>query len=133
MDQNKNKNENEIDNQNENDNFKLSETELQIKTTIYPFINDMVDTFYTENCNKLIEKCIETETDKNTFLMFIMMYFGIHLKLSSENDIQKKYQIKTILSDLIRDPEKRRICIEMFESKFHDTFTFNSTKKIKEE
>lgn len=95
----------------------------QIKTKIYPFINELVDSFYTDDLNDLIEKSIESDFDKNTFLMFIMMYFGIHFKLSSENDLQKKCKIKTILSDIIRNPEKRKICIELFHSKFNDTFT----------
>ena len=83
----------------------------------------MVDVFYTENCNSMIKQAIETESDKKTFLMFVMMYFGIHLKLENENDEMKKQQIKILLTDFIRDPEKRKCCIEMFETKFKPVFS----------
>ena len=52
---------------------------------IYPFINEMVDSFYTKECNELIDKAIQSETDKSIFMMYIMMYFGIHLKLETED------------------------------------------------
>jgi hypothetical protein len=91
---------------------------------IYPFINEMVDTFYTENINNLIEKSIEANSDKSIFMMFITMYFAIHLKL--KDDQYKKTYIKQLMSEIINDPIKRVQCIEMFESKFHDIY--NSSK-----
>lgn len=98
---------------------------------IYPFIDEMVNVFYTKECNDLIDKAIESESDKSIFMMYIMMYFGIHLKLESENDDFKKEQIKLILTDLIKDHEKRRMCISMFQSKFRNLFLEQSYKKIK--
>ena len=89
---------------------------------IYPFINDLVDTFYTEKLNLLVQQSIEQEQDKSVFMMFVMMYFGIHLKLKSENDQDKKDQIKLLLNDLIKNPEKRKYCIEMFETRFNHLF-----------
>jgi len=41
-------------------------------------------------------------------MMYIMMYFGIHLKLENENDETKKHQIKLLLADLIKDHDKRK-------------------------
>ena len=102
-----------------------------VENKIYPFIDEMVDVFYTENCNSMIKQAIETESDKKTFLMFVMMYFGIHLKLENENDEMKKQQIKILLTDFIRDPEKRRCCIEMFETKFNNSFLESSSKDNK--
>ena len=102
-----------------------------VENKIYPFIDEMVDVFYTENCNSMIKQAIETESDKKTFLMFVMMYFGIHLKLENENDETKKHQIKILLTDYIRDPEKRRCCIEMFETKFNNSFLQSSSKDNK--
>ncbi len=90
---------------------------------IYPFINEMVDTFYTENINNLIEKSIEANSDKSIFMMFITMYFAIHLKL--KDDQHKKNYIKQLMSEIINDPVKRVRCIEMFESKFHDLYNSN--------
>lgn len=100
----------------------LSSVKNVVKTEIYPFINEMVDTFYTKECNNLIGKAIETDSDKSTFMMFVMMYFGIHLKLETEDDDVKKSQIKMLLSDLIKDHEKRKFCIEMFQTKFQSMF-----------
>ena len=102
-----------------------------VENKIYPFIDEMVDVFYTENCNSMIKQAIETESDKKTFLMFVMMYFGIHLKLENENDEMKKQQIKILLTDFIRDPEKRKCCIEMFETKFNNSFLESSSKDNK--
>jgi hypothetical protein len=96
---------------------------------IYPFINDLVDTFYKEHLNTFIDKSIESEGDKSVFLMFVMMYFCIHLKLEKENNDVKKDNIKILMSDIINDPEKRRLCLELFESKFHNLFLQSSKEK----
>ena len=118
---------------------------------IYPFtlpsndvfvkgINEMVDTFYTENCNELIENSISGGYDKSIFLMFVVMYFGIHLKLENtftddvdrrqgSNTEEKKTQIKLLMTDFIKDPIKRNMCINIFEEKFHNSFL--EQKKIK--
>lgn len=98
---------------------------------IYPFINEMVDSFYTKECNELIEKAIESDSDKSIFMMYIMMYFGIHLKLENENDETKKHQIKLLLTDLIKDHDKRKYCIEMFQNKFQNVFLESSSKENK--
>lgn len=119
-------------NENEMININISDVEKTILNTnvtkIYPFINEMVDTFYNENCNNLIDKSIETNDDKSTFLMFVMMYFAIHLKLENEDDETKKMQIKMIMTDLIRDQDKRRYCIGMFENRFAELFKDSSKK-----
>lgn len=98
---------------------------------IYPFINEMVDSFYTKECNELIEKAIESDSDKSIFMMYIMMYFGIHLKLENENNEAKKHKIKLLLTDLIKDHEKRKYCIEMFQNKFQNVFLESSSKENK--
>ena len=108
----------------------LQKKQEDLKKTIYPFIDEMVEVFYTDNCNNMIENVVTTNSDKSIFLMFVMMYFGIHLKLEQENDDTKKKQIKLMLSDIIRDHDKRRLCIEMFESKMQDIFKFNINDKI---
>jgi membrane-bound lytic murein transglycosylase len=99
-----------------------------LKKVIYPFVDEMVDTLYTDECNNLIENAVSTNGDKSVFLMFVMMYFGIHLKLDNQNDATKKEQIKSMLSDVIRDPHKRKLCIEMFQNKVQDIFNFDSDK-----
>ena len=100
----------------------VQQNKKNIKEKIYPFINEIVDLFYTDDCNSIIEKVIENDNDKSVFLMFIMMYFGIHLKLDKSNDDIKKDQIKILMTELIKDPYKRQFCIEMFENKFQDFF-----------
>lgn len=111
--------------------MKKDDIELFRKEDIYPFVNEMVETFYNEQCNSLISKSIENEQDKSTFMMFIMMYFGIHLKLETKDDDTKKTQIKMLLTELIRDPEKRRYCIEVFQSKFNNLFLESSSENNK--
>ena len=84
---------------------------------IYPFINEMVD-----KSNELIENSISGGYDKSIFLMFVVMYFGIHLKLENtftddvdrrqgSNTEEKKTQIKLLMTDFIKDPIKRNMCI----------------------
>lgn len=113
------------------DNKIISSSQKSEIINIYPFINEMVDSFYTKECNELIEGAIESESDKSIFMMYIMMYFGIHLKLERENDETKKHQIKLLLTDLIRDHEKRKYCIEMFQNKFQNVFLESSSKENK--
>jgi hypothetical protein len=115
-----------------NDKVVKTNDDTDIKTNIktdmiYPFIDEMVDTFYNDQSNSLIERAIESNEDKSIFMMYVMMYFGIHLKLEKENDQLKKQQIKLLMTDLIRDPEKRKYCIEMFEARFHNAFVESSS------
>lgn len=117
------------DNKNKENENRLEKYEKDIKNEIYPFINDMVDTFYTDNCNELIENSISGGYDKSIFLMFVVMYFGIHLKLENSNKEEKKTQIKLLMTDFIKDPIKRNMCINIFEEKFHNSFL--EQKKIK--
>ena len=106
----------------------IQQSKNRIKEKIYPFVNKMVDAFYNDYSNSLIEQSIENDNDKSVFLMFVMMYFGIHLKLDNNNDNIKKDQIKILMTELIKDPAKRQFCIKMFETKFQDIFkTVTST------
>lgn len=102
----------------------LQENKKRVKQKIYPFINDMVDTLYNDSTNELIERVIENNNDKSVFLMFIMMYYGIHLQLDKQDDDNfKREQIKILMTDLIRDPQKRQFCIEVLN-------TFSTIKPI---
>lgn len=126
-----NQSDDEVDSQNKiqtNNNKTQNEIQHEI-IKIYPFINELVDTFYKEHLNTFIDKSIESEGDKSVFLMFIMMYFCIHLKLENENNDIKKDNIKILMSDIINDPEKRKLCLELFESKFHNLFLQSSKEK----
>jgi hypothetical protein len=120
-----------VDDTNQEETNKIqSKTEIQNEIIkIYPFIDDLVDTFYKEHLNTFIDKSIESEGDKSVFLMFMMMYFCIHLKLEKDNNDVKKDNIKILMSDIINDPEKRRLCLDLFESKFHNLFLQNSKEK----
>ena len=100
----------------------LQQNKTIIKQKIYPFINEMVDTFYNDDSNSLMEKVIDNNDDKSIFLMFVMMYYSIYLKLDNKNKKMKRDQIKILMNELIEDPEKRTFCIEMFANKFQDIF-----------
>jgi hypothetical protein len=78
-------------------------------TKIYPFIDELVDALYTDELNKIIDS-ENVQLDKKTFLMFIVMYFTTRI----HSNILDKDSIKYFLTDLIRTPEKRQQCIEIF-------------------
>lgn len=105
-------------------NLDLQQNKNIIKQKIYPFIDEIVDTFYTDESNCLIEKSIETSTDKSIFLMFVMMYYSIHVSLKTDDTNTdkelKRTQIKILMNEFIKDPEKRQFCIELFASKFQN-------------
>jgi hypothetical protein len=101
---------------------------------IFPFVDDVVDGLYTK-CEELIEKYIETNSEKSIFMMFMTMYLAVHLKLKDNLDgdeSQRKLAMKQILSEFIGNPEKRYVCIEMFEKRFRTLFfeTINEKKMI---
>lgn len=95
------------------------------KIRVYPFVDDLVDRLYDE-CEALMDNHVESDCEKSIFMMFVMMYFAVHLKLrdnlKSLDESVRKDAVKQILSEAIRNPEKRRMCIEMFESKFRKMF-----------
>lgn len=79
------------------------------KNKIYPFIDELVDALYTDELNKMIDS-ENVQVDKKTFIMFIIMYFVTRIN----SDVVDKESIKYFLTDLIRTPEKRHQCIEIF-------------------
>jgi hypothetical protein len=91
----------------------------------YPFVDEIVETLFDE-CDSLIQNHINNESDKSIFMMFVMMYLTVHVKLKDSFIImskqEKKDTIKTILTEFIRDPSKRQACLYMFENKFKTLF-----------
>jgi hypothetical protein len=82
-----------------------------------------VDSLYTDEINLLIDSD-NVHVDKKTFLMFVIMYFATRL-YASDNTVSKEH-IKVFLTDMIRNPEKRIKCIEiflLFERNLSDTLT----------
>lgn len=63
-------------------------TTEKIKGYVCPFIGELVDSLYTEELNKLIDKTCESEIDKRTFMMFIMMYFLTYINTIDIKDQQ---------------------------------------------
>ena len=106
-----------------NDNLKNNE--------VFPFIDQMVNIFYNDQINELLNDSITGGYDKSIFLMFVVMYFGIHLKLENKNKDEKKQQIKYLMTEFIKDPVKRKMCIDIFRDKFHDSFLEQKTIKNK--
>ena len=94
----------------------------QVKES-YPFIDELVDTFYNKHCNELIEHAIESDSDKHIFMMFIMMYFGIHLSVEMDNTEDKKQYIKDIMNDMIKNTDKRKQLLLFIQNKLKDMFT----------
>lgn len=104
--------------------------EVNVTNKIYPFIDELVDALYTDSINKIIES-ENVQIDKKTFLMFIVMYFVTRIN----SDVWDKESIKFFLTDLIKTPEKRLKCIEMFlmfeKSVFSTITNDNLQKKLK--
>lgn len=95
---------------------------------IYPFIDELVETLCTQKTKTLIKKHIETDSDKQTFLMFIFLYFSIELKfigMEGMSDEEHKKGLKYIMSEIIKNPEKRKQCIELFGKRFNNLFLTN--------
>jgi hypothetical protein len=90
----------------------------------YPFIDQLVDTLHSDELNTIIKDKLRTDDDKSIFMMFIMMYFIINIKVQS---IQKE-QIKDVMAQFIGDYDKRRVCLQMFEPYFRQFF--NESTKI---
>ncbi len=88
------------------------------KPQTFPFIEELVDKLYNESLNELIEKNVSTPIDKKVFLMFVMMYFVVHLQLDDEP--KKKETIKEMLGDLMSNRDKRKLFISFFNEKFSD-------------
>lgn len=94
---------------------------------IYPMIDELVNSLYTADINNLIETKCETTDDRRVFLMFLIMYFYTYLSIPK--DIKEKFdmkqELKVFLTDMIKNPEKRSKCIELY-----TTFE-NSVKLLK--
>jgi hypothetical protein len=89
----------------------MSYMQVDKNLRVYPFIDELVDSLYTDELNKLIDS-ENVQFDKRTFLMFIIIYFSTRLYASNESI--SKENIKLFMTDLIRNPMKRGKCIELF-------------------
>jgi hypothetical protein len=94
---------------------------------IYPMIDELVNSLYKEEINNLIDTKCETVDDRRVFLMFLMMYFYTYLSIPKDvkEQFDMKNELKVFLTDMIRNPEKRSKCIELY-----TTFE-NSVKLLK--
>ena len=83
---------------------------------IYPMIDELVNTLYTTDINNLIDTKCETVDDRRVFLMFLIMYFYTYLSIPK--DVKEKFDIKqelkVFLTDMIKNPDKRSKCIELY-------------------
>jgi len=83
---------------------------------IYPMIDELVDSLYTDEINNLIDTKCETIDDKRVFLMFMIFYFYAYLSVPKElkDSFDTKKELKLFLTDIIKNPEKRHKCIELY-------------------
>lgn len=83
---------------------------------IYPMIDELVNSLYKDDINNLIDTKCETVDDRRVFLMFLIIYFYTYL--SVPKDVKEKYdmkhELKVFLTDMIKNPEKRAKCIELY-------------------
>lgn len=94
----------------------------KLNVAIFPMINELVDSLYTDEINNLIESKCQTIDDKRVFLMFLIIYFYTYLNIAdrftqveyNSNSMNLKNELKFFLTDLICDPNKRSKCIELY-------------------
>lgn len=91
----------------------------------YPIVEDIVESLYTD-FEELINKYVENNNEKSIFLMYINLYLMVHLSLDKQYCI--KNNIKEIMSDFIRDSNKRRICLEKIENQLRIVFNEDKNK-----
>lgn len=81
-----------------------------------PGISKLVDAVYTPQLEQFIEK-YNSNLDNHTTLMFLAMIFIVLLQLKKNQSLSftdKKHLVKQIVSEYIRDPEKRTAVINYF-------------------
>lgn len=83
---------------------------------IYPMIDELVDTLYTNDINNLIDTKCSTVDDRRVFLMFLIMYFYTYLSIPKNitNQYNVKNELKIFLTEMIKNPDKRSKCIELY-------------------
>lgn len=91
-----------------------NQVKKQTTNHVYPFVDELVNALFTQEVNDLMSKHIEGAYDKQIFIMFIMLYFGVHIHLEGEPTEDKKEAIKYIVTECVRDPLKRQGCLELF-------------------
>ena len=74
-------------------------------------INELVDKLYNDNINEYIKD--RNNTDKRVIFMFIMMYFYTYI--FSKEELTKN-DIKVIISDLIKNKDKRLECLGIYKN-----------------
>jgi hypothetical protein len=93
---------------------------------ISPMFDELVNVLYTDSLNNLIDTKCKTTDDKRVFFMFLIMYF--HSYLSIPLEMKPHYDIKTelkrFLSELIRNPDKRKNCLDIYTT-FEKTLNIN--------
>jgi len=86
------------------------------ESEVLPFIDQLVESLYTDEINNLLEKMCTTIDDKRTFLMFLMTYFFTHVGTLNSNSLDKKDNLKKFLSEIVLDNDKRLNIINIYKS-----------------
>jgi hypothetical protein len=81
---------------------------MQVTNNVCPGIDKLVNVLYTDEINEYIEEICKDELDKKTFIMFVIMYFYAYFNVEGKNNI------KLVLSNIMRDPDKRSKCVQCF-------------------
>lgn len=106
---------------------------VQNRVDIYPFVDELVDKLCTPETRNFIHKHVKSESDKQTFMMFIFLYFAVELKLMDTSVVESalnkiddneehKLGLKYIISEIIGNPDKRKMCVKMFGERFRHLF-----------
>ena len=84
---------------------------------ILPGVNDLVNILYNERINDYMNSECKTADDRRVMFMFLIMYFYSYLSIPGElkSVVDVKEMLKIFLSDLIKNGDKRKKCLEMYE------------------
>ncbi len=93
-----------------------------------PLISELVDAMDTEVFNNIINKYIHVDSDKSIFMMFVTIVLTCQLQLKDKNFECKKELMKNLLTDIFKDYNKRKICLDIFEKHFRQLFQNNELK-----
>lgn len=97
----------------------ITPTQGSRSSQVYPFIDNLVDSLYNSNLNNLIDKNTQENTDKSVFMMFVNIYFMAYLHSQTQDNSntqsqqEQKQNLKQMLSEVIRCPEKRQVCVSL--------------------
>ena len=88
--------------------------EISSNNNVPKFIEELVDSLYTNEINKIIESD-NVQVDKKMFLMFIVTFFITRLFCEKDSKPLNSDEIKNFMTELLLTNKTKRLqCMELF-------------------